>query len=400
MSACMNNSEYIEKAKALVEAKKQYYATLSELSKLTPDEEERCVSAKQMHDFHKLLIDYRDRKEKIPFSLIGQTLGDPEPVEKDICFSAEEAYKKFVDEDGIGELEYEVLLNSSEDFLSLAYLQPLSRVIRYIIEYRTNIHYDLNEDECRAMLSLVNDEDKTIIEECLIDYISSKVGEEGNEMMPLIEDMADFLVDAKSKANQELSVADSTIDFEQNLFGKMTEMVEIGYNLVSEGILLSKKEREILQPLLENPILIKYSKAGIHNRNSLVLPSDMFDNYAPDYTIMFGNSLENKFQNPSSLSDFINYLGRNNYIDDDLTVKENLAYRITGVNRPNKQLEKIVWHGETQNLFWLCKQMFGKYAKMKTVFVAPDDPDFKKRSGEYAERPTKEFKKMFNSLFK
>ena len=399
MNVRMKENEYIEKAQALVEAKKQYYATLSELSQLTPDEEERCVSAKQMYDFYKLLIDYRDRNEKIPFSLIGKTLGDPDPVEKGVYLTAEEAYKEFVDEDGIGELEYEVLLNSYEDFLSLAYLQPLRRVIMYITEYRANIHYDLNEDECRAMLSLVNDEDKTIIEECLIDYVSSKVGEEGNEMMPLIEDMANFLVDAKSKASQELSVADS-IDLEQNLFGKMTEMVEIGYNLVSEGILLSKKEREILQPLLENPILVKYSKAGIHNRNSLVLPSDMFDNYAPDYTIMFGNSLESKFQNPSSISDFINYLGRNNYIDDDLTVKENLAYHITGVNRPTKVLEKIVWHGDTKNLFWLCKQMFGKYAKMKTVFVAPDDPKFSGRSGEYAERPTEEFKKMFNSLFR
>ena len=54
----MNNIEYIEKAKALVEAKKQYYLTLSELSRFSPDEESAYDQMQKMSHFLRTVMDY------------------------------------------------------------------------------------------------------------------------------------------------------------------------------------------------------------------------------------------------------------------------------------------------------------------------------------------------------
>lgn len=399
MNVRMKESEYIEKAKALVEAKKQYYATLSELSQLTPDEEKDYAEGQPLYNFLKLLIEYRDKNEKVPLSLLGKTLGDSKPTKNEKYYTPKEAYETFLcTAIDVSNTTLDEALVFFENVQSMMLVQPIGRVMRCIFEFHTNKRYDIKVDEIRAYLSFVNKEDATIIEECITDYMVSKLGDEVNAYITHIEDISKLIVEVQNFAVMQPNEA---WQFGQTVFTKIAEYVELAYNELFKNVRLSAKEQEILQPLLNNSFLIQYSKnGGIQNKSMFVLPDDMFNNYMPDFTVMFGNSLESKFKNPSSLSELINYLGRNNYIDDDLTVKENLAYHITGVNRPNKQLETIVWHGDTKNLFWLCKQMFGKYAPMKKVIDALDDPDFKKRSGEYAERPTEEFKKMFNSLFR
>lgn len=89
--------------------------------------------------------------------------------------------------------------------------------------------------------------------------------------------------------------------------------------------------------------------------------------------------------------EFINYLAEENYIDNKIEVKMTFAFRLTGICRPEKLIDKIEWKRDASYLFYIIKYFHNKnnYKSTKTAtFFSCEDSAFKniKSFSSYAKR--------------
>ena len=118
------------------------------------------------------------------------------------------------------------------------------------------------------------------------------------------------------------------------------------------------KEKRFIDAILDNPLseeLLDHFKALIkQEEEQKALESKDFalpDDYFMQSTAAFESDeffyLKSKIRQKgvAVFSAFINYLAENGFIENSKATKELLASRLTGRNRPEGDLPKIVWHG-------------------------------------------------------
>lgn len=101
------------------------------------------------------------------------------------------------------------------------------------------------------------------------------------------------------------------------------------------------------------------------------------------------------------LTVLLNYLGENDYIPNDTTTKQLLAYRLTGKGRPD-EVPAIEWHGHNNNPYeliylvrYLCTR--GDYAKMRQFFTGPQW--VKSRDSSYAKSAAYDFRHFLHDIY-
>ena len=246
----MNNIEYIEKAKALVEAKKQYYLTLSELSRFSPDEESAYDQMQKMSHFLRTVMDYGKRGEDIPLSII-KILGGVEDVRKEVYYSPKVFYREFLSEmlEGVSTDNAYTLSEYSRVFLLL---RPFMRTVEFIKEHKFNDSTICESEMIKALLSL--EEDKDNAKECLSEYLISF--SDGEKDIPKIEEAVALLMELNAIKGKSLVESIGPIT---TLFEKMVEWLQTYWNKeLLEYLRLTDREAEILQPFIKDPELSKY----------------------------------------------------------------------------------------------------------------------------------------------
>ena len=389
MSARMNNSEYIEKAKALVEAKKQYYLTLSELSRFSSDEESAYDQMQKMSHFLRSVMDYGKRGEDIPLSLF-MNLGGVEDVHKEVYYSPKAFYREFLSEmlDGVSTDNAYTLFEYTRVFLLL---RPFMRTVEFIKEHKFNDSNICESEMIKALLSL--EEDKDNAKECLSEYLIPF--SDGEKDIPKIEEAVALLMELNAIKGKSLVESIGPIT---TLFEKMVEWLQTYWNKeLLEYLRLTDREAEILQPFIKDPELSKYIGLDRNEPIQFELPEDYFKGkYLYDSNSI--GEMDKKYRDPNKLAKLINYFAEKGYIDNDINTKRTLAFRLTGMNKPDYLIEKIIWHDKPNPLCYCVKVFTDNYDKFKMMehlfyfeagLVNPSDK---------AEN-CKKFQKDFNSIF-
>lgn len=136
------------------------------------------------------------------------------------------------------------------------------------------------------------------------------------------------------------------------------------------------------------------------------LPNNLFNQKPIDDKSVYLGEMEYKYKDPKALAKLIEYLAVEDYVDDDIDTKENLVFRFTGRNMPEKLKEHIKWHKKSNDLYYLIKHLYpngqgikghNKYKKGSEIFEV-EFIDGKNYS-QYAHRCTKGFKAKIEELF-
>lgn len=354
----MNNIEYIEKAKALVEAKKQYYLTLSELSRFSPDEESAYDQMQKMSHFLRTVMDYGKRGEDIPLSII-KVLGGVEDVRKEVYYSPKVFYREFLSEmlEGVSTDNAYTLFEYSRVFLLL---RPFMRTVEFIKEHKFNDSTICESEMIKALLSL--EEDKDNAKECLSEYLIPF--SDGEKDIPKIEEAVALLMEMNAIKGKSLVESIGPIT---TLFEKMVEWLQTYWNKeLLEYLRLTDREAEILQPFIKDPELSKYIGLDRNEPIQFELPEDYFKGkYLYDSNSI--GEMDKKYRDPNKLAKLINYFAEKGYIDNDINTKRTLAFRLTGMNKPDYLIEKIIWHDKPNPLCYCVKVFTDNYDKFKMM---------------------------------
>lgn len=136
------------------------------------------------------------------------------------------------------------------------------------------------------------------------------------------------------------------------------------------------------------------------------LPDNFFNQKPIDDKSVYLGEMEYKYKDSKALAKLIEYLAVEDYVDDDIDTKENLVFRFTGRNMPEKLKEHIKWHKKSNDLYYLIKHLYpngqgikghNKYKKGSEIFEV-EFIDGKNYS-QYAHRCTKGFKAKIEELF-
>ena len=110
-------------------------------------------------------------------------------------------------------------------------------------------------------------------------------------------------------------------------------------------------------------------------------------------------------QGEGTFKEFINFLAYSGCIDDDDSVKQLMAYRLTGKCRPKGDLEKIPWNPDKLNeLAYVIrhsslKYINGKYKKARDFFEGPKFPANISIIRTYADNAPLEFRSKLHELY-
>ncbi len=170
--------------------------------------------------------------------------------------------------------------------------------------------------------------------------------------------------------------------------------------LLLDGILQCPEAQQILAvEATEQEPTAKAAEA-----EPFLLPKDYFDwNNCPNMpTEYFYLKKSVRDKGPLILTDLINYLADMGYIEDRATVKQLLAYRLTGRCRPEGGLPAIEWrgkNGKSYELIYLVRYLSdrGDYKKMRRFFVGPEW--VKDRDSSYANAADTEFRKRMSEFY-
>lgn len=98
-----------------------------------------------------------------------------------------------------------------------------------------------------------------------------------------------------------------------------------------------------------------------------------------------------KSQGNTSFEQLINLLSESECIENTITTKETLAYRLTGIKLSEKIIEHIKWKQDPMYLYYIIKHFYGKvdgkYIKISNFFLDKDSNPIKVNSpSSYVER--------------
>lgn len=124
--------------------------------------------------------------------------------------------------------------------------------------------------------------------------------------------------------------------------------------------LFTLKEQKLIVSILDNTIAVNLVnqiweeyKASFDNA-SFTLPDDFFESKcAADDTEHLHLKLSVENMGVEAFTEFINYLAEKGFIENDLSVKNLLAYRLTGHYRPDGDLPAIHWSGKNNKSYEL-----------------------------------------------
>lgn len=139
------------------------------------------------------------------------------------------------------------------------------------------------------------------------------------------------------------------------------------------------------------------------------LPDDLFEMPTANNDAEYIGVVNEKYRNPKAIAKMIDYFAETHRISNDIATKKSFAFRLTGRCRPEEEcmLERIHWQTEdTEKLFHMCQKLFdsgkkgnGKYEKMKSFFIADNDPKFESKGSAFAARAGVDFEDKIRTWF-
>lgn len=167
-------------------------------------------------------------------------------------------------------------------------------------------------------------------------------------------------------------------------------------------------EHKVLAPFLEHPFAIELMKKieaeAQADSNPFCLPADFFDlkNRSKARSEYLHPKLELINRGAATLTELINYLAEQGYIDASPEAKSLLAYRLTGFCRPEGELPQLYWsgkNGKSYELIFLVRHISerGDYKKMRQFFTGPEW--VKDRDSSYALAAHSEFRRALEKFY-
>lgn len=167
-------------------------------------------------------------------------------------------------------------------------------------------------------------------------------------------------------------------------------------------------EHKVLAPFLEHPFAIELMKKieaeAQADSNPFCLPADFFDlkNRSKARSEYLHPKLELINRGAATLTELINYLAEQGYIDASPETKSLFAYRLTGFCRPEGELPQLFWsgkNGKSYELIFLVRHISerGDYKKMRQFFTGPEW--VKDRDSSYALAAHSEFRRALEKFY-
>lgn len=168
------------------------------------------------------------------------------------------------------------------------------------------------------------------------------------------------------------------------------------------------KERKLLDPFLDHPFAVELMKQIEHEGQVDEIPFRLSDDF---FDLKNRSKARSEHLHPkmsfinkgeATLTEFINYLAEQGYIDATHAAKSLFAYRLTGFCRPEGKLPQLYWcgkNGKSYELIFIVKHISerGDYKKMRQFFTGPEW--VKDRDSSYALAAHSELRRALEKFY-